>query len=120
MRTALIGGVLIDGAGGPPRRDTTLLIEGSRIADVTQQRAFGEDVRILDLGGRTVMPGLIDCHIHFAHWGMNLIAYQASALPERFQLPRSAIPRRLLPGDFVVQVTGRQGNVLEVMPLTTK
>ena len=34
----------------------------------------------MDLGGRTVMPGLIDCHIHFAHWGMNLIAYQQQSL----------------------------------------
>ena len=33
----------------------------------------------MDLAGRTVMPGLIDCHIHFAHWGMNLIAYQVRA-----------------------------------------
>ena len=80
MRTALIGGVLIDGSGGPPRRDTTLLIEGTKIVDVSQQRAFGPEVRIVDLGGRTVMPGLIDCHIHFAHWGMNLIAYQQQSL----------------------------------------
>ena len=41
MRTALIGGVLIDGSGGPPRRDTTLLIEGNKIVDVSQQREFG-------------------------------------------------------------------------------
>ena len=80
MRTALIGGVLIDGSGGPPRRNTTLLIEGTKIVDVSQQRAFGPDVRVVDLGGRTVMPGLIDCHIHFAHWGMNLIAYQQQSL----------------------------------------
>ncbi len=80
MRTALIGGVLIDGSGGPPLRDATLVIEGSKIADVGHQRAFGPEVRVVDLGGRTVMPGLIDCHIHFAHWGMNLIAYQGQSL----------------------------------------
>ena len=34
----------------------------------------------MDLAGRTVMPGLIDCHIHFAHWGMNLIAHQGKSL----------------------------------------
>ena len=80
MVTALVGGVLIDGKGGPPRRDTTLVIEGTKIVDVSQQRASAPEVRVVDLGGRTVMPGLIDCHIHFAHWGMNLIAYQEQSL----------------------------------------
>ena len=27
--------------------------------------------RVVDLEGRTVMPGLIDCHIHFALWGFD-------------------------------------------------
>ena len=35
----------------------------------------------MDLGSHTVYAGgLIDCHIHFAHWGMNLIAYQGQSL----------------------------------------
>ena len=38
MRTALVGGVLIDGSGGAPRRDATLVIEGSKIVDVGHQR----------------------------------------------------------------------------------
>jgi imidazolonepropionase-like amidohydrolase len=80
MRTALIGGALIDGTGGLPRRDTTVVIEGSKIVEVSQQRAFGHDVRVVDLAGGTVMPGLIDCHIHFAHWGMNLIGSQGQSL----------------------------------------
>src|SRR5215213_7799818 len=36
--------------------------------------------RLIDLEGRRVMPGLIDCHAHFAHWGMNLAAHQDSSL----------------------------------------
>jgi imidazolonepropionase-like amidohydrolase len=80
MRTALVGGVLIDGAGGPPRRDCTLVIEGSKIVEIGGPRTFGPDVRVVDLAGGTVMPGLIDCHIHFAHWGMNLIANQDRSL----------------------------------------
>ena len=34
----------------------------------------------VDLAGRTVLPGLIDCHAHFAHWGMNLAAHQDQSL----------------------------------------
>ena len=68
MRTALVGGVLIDGAGGLPRRDCTVVIEGSKIVEVSQQRAFAPEVRVIDAAGGAFMPGLIDCHIHFAHW----------------------------------------------------
>jgi imidazolonepropionase-like amidohydrolase len=80
MRTALVGGVLIDGTGSSPRRDCTVVIEGSKIVEVNQQRAFPPDARVVDLAGGTVMPGLIDCHIHFAHWGMNLIGNQGQSL----------------------------------------
>ena len=34
----------------------------------------------MELDGRTVMPGLIDCHIHFALWALDLLAHQDEAL----------------------------------------
>jgi imidazolonepropionase-like amidohydrolase len=80
MRTALVGGVVIDGTGGLPRRDATLVIEGSKIVEVSQQRAFGPEVPVVDLAGATVMPGLVDTHVHFSHWGMTLIANQGQSL----------------------------------------
>ena len=80
MRLALTGGVLIDGTGTPPRRDATLLVEGGKIAAVTRERVTGPDVRVVELAGRTVMPGLIDTHVHFAPWGMNLIGAQDRSL----------------------------------------
>jgi imidazolonepropionase-like amidohydrolase len=80
MVTALVGGTLIDGNGGPARPDSTVVIDGGTIAEVSRQRDFGSDARVVDLGGKTVMPGLIDCHIHFAHWGANLIAHQDKSL----------------------------------------
>ncbi|MFN8634315.1 MAG: amidohydrolase family protein [Chloroflexota bacterium] len=80
MVTALVGGVLIDGNGGPAVPDSTVVVDGDTIVEVSQQREFGSEVRTIDLAGRTVMPGLIDCHAHFAHWGMNLIAHQDRSL----------------------------------------
>jgi imidazolonepropionase-like amidohydrolase len=73
MRTALVGGRLLDGSGGPARPDTTLVLEGGRVADVCHERAFGPDVRVVDLAGRTVMPGLVDCHVHLAPWAVRLV-----------------------------------------------
>ena len=80
MVTALVGGTLIDGNGGLARRDTTVVIDGDTIREVSQQREFGSDVRVVDVSGQTIMPGMIDCHAHFAHWGMNLISYQHKSL----------------------------------------
>ncbi len=76
MRMALTNCVVIDGTGRTPQPGSTVTIDGSRIAEIGLQRDFGPDVRVVDLAGRFVIPGLIDCHAHFAHWGMNLLAYQ--------------------------------------------
>jgi imidazolonepropionase-like amidohydrolase len=80
MRLALAGGVLIDGTGSPPRRDSTLVVEGGKIGAVTRERVTGPDVRVVELAGRTIMPGLIDTHVHFAPWGLNLIGAQDRSL----------------------------------------
>jgi len=80
MRIALVGGQVIDGTGGPAIRDGTVVIEGSRIVEVSDQRESGTDIHVVDVTGRTVMPGLIDCHQHFAPWFQFLITEQTSSL----------------------------------------
>ncbi len=80
MRTALVGGTVIDGTGSAARPGSTVVVEGSKIVEVSQQREFGSEVRIVDVSGKTVMPGVIDTHLHFAAWGSNLIGRQNSSL----------------------------------------
>jgi imidazolonepropionase-like amidohydrolase len=82
MRLALVNAVLIDGTGGPPRPGATVVVDGARIADVCHERAFGPDVRVVDVGGRTVMPGLVDCHVHLAPWALGLAAHHDRRLME--------------------------------------
>jgi len=57
---------LIDGTGSAVQRDMTVEIEGKRITavypDGSQAAPKGADVR--DLGGKYVIPGLIDAHVH--------------------------------------------------------
>jgi len=61
-------GVLIDGTGAPPRRDIGLVLRGDRIAEVApwSRLAPPTGARIVDLSDRTVLPGLIDAHVHLS------------------------------------------------------
>jgi imidazolonepropionase-like amidohydrolase len=82
MRTALLDGVLLDGRGGPPRPGATIVLDDARIEAVCHERQFGPDVRVIDLEGRTVMPGLIDCHVHLAPWALRLVGHADQRLME--------------------------------------
>ncbi|MFF5723736.1 amidohydrolase family protein [[Kitasatospora] papulosa] len=60
---------LIDGTGRAPVPDAALLIEGEVIGwagDAARLPADLGPVRRLDLAGRTLCPGFIDTHVHFA------------------------------------------------------
>lgn len=68
-RVLLHGLRLIDGTGRPPVPDAALLIEGEVIGwagDAARLPADLGPVRRLDLAGRTLCPGFIDTHVHFA------------------------------------------------------
>lgn len=59
---------LIDGTGRPPLEDAVLVLRGGRIevvADAAQWQS-DEPMTVLELRGHTVLPGLIDCHVHLA------------------------------------------------------
>jgi len=62
----LLGGLLIDGNGGSPVKDSTVVIQGQRIKAVgdRSQVVVPEGAEILDCSNRVVMPGMIDAHLH--------------------------------------------------------
>lgn len=68
MRMLLRGGAVLDVDAGTLWR-ADVLLEGRRIAAVGPGLAAA-DARVVELGGRTVMPGLIDCHVHVCADGM--------------------------------------------------
>ncbi len=65
-RIAIVHGLILDGRGGPPVDDGTLIIRGDLIEAVGPAAAtpVPKDARILDARGKTVMPGLADLHVH--------------------------------------------------------
>ncbi len=64
---AIVGGRIIDGKGGAPIVDGVVLIEDDRIKAVGREGeiAIPKRARVVDANGMTVMPGLIDVHVHF-------------------------------------------------------
>jgi len=63
---AILGSLLIDGTGKEPLRDGVVLIEGDKLAAVGQRddvHVPGE-AEVIDGNGLTIMPGMVDAHIH--------------------------------------------------------
>jgi len=71
---------IIDGHGGIPIEEGTLLIEGKRIVAVGAGVRIPSDAQVEDLRGTTVMPGLVDMHVHLVGgwdgYGVDLLGYR--------------------------------------------
>jgi imidazolonepropionase-like amidohydrolase len=78
MRLYLKNLQLIDGTGAPARAGAALIIEGDTLVHVGPLAATdeprGSDVETMDLGGRTVIPGLVEAHIHLSYNHVKVIA----------------------------------------------
>ncbi len=75
---ALVGGQVIDGYEGPPIHDGVVLIAGDRIVAVGPRSAVTvpPGTTLIDTEGMSVLPGLMDMHVHlmlighadYEHW----------------------------------------------------
>jgi len=63
---AIKGGRLIDGTGAEPIEKVTVLIEGSKIKTVGKALEVPKGAKVIDATGKTIMPGLIDSHLHIS------------------------------------------------------
>ena len=65
-KIAFKGGLLINGTGEGPIKNSLVLVEDETIKYAGHMIEFGEDFEIIDINGKTIMPGLIDSHLHFS------------------------------------------------------
>ncbi len=67
MTLAITNGTIIDGHSPNPLTGMTLLIEDTRITALDRQNQVNipREATVIDAGGRTILPGLIDTHVHF-------------------------------------------------------
>lgn len=65
--TYLHCGKLIDGISNNALTEMTIVVEGNKITDIRKgYQSPSAGIRIVDLKNRTVMPGLIDAHVHLS------------------------------------------------------
>ena len=85
--------LLFDGEAAEPRDGVQVLVEGDRIKEVAEGPIAAGDAEIVELGGRTLMPGLIDAHFHAIAVSPNIASLR--------DMPRSLLyqhVRRILEG----------------------
>lgn len=64
---ALINGKILDGSENMTARDAVVLVDDGKISDVLPKDApIPNGCKIIDLGGKYLMPGLINMHVHLA------------------------------------------------------
>jgi predicted amidohydrolase YtcJ len=78
----LANGRFVDGRG---LVGSALSIRNARIVGIGEARALGPATRTIDLGGRTVVPGLFDAHVHYTRAGVNP-GYEARRIERAFSI----------------------------------
>jgi hypothetical protein len=63
---AFAGGQLVDGTGAAPVNDSLVLVEDDKLTYAGRRTEIPEGFELRDVSGRTVMPGLVDTHLHFS------------------------------------------------------
>jgi imidazolonepropionase-like amidohydrolase len=78
MRQYLKNLTLIDGTGAPPVPNAGLVIEGDTIVHAGRLAPADEpsaaDTAVVDCGGRSVIPGLVEAHIHLSYSNVKAVA----------------------------------------------
>jgi len=103
----LTNGKFVDGRG---QVGTALTIRNGRIASVGTPGIVAGDARKIDLGGRTVVPGFFDAHVHYTRAGVNP-GYEARRVERAFSIAelQEAIAQRarsVPPGQFITCIGG--------------
>jgi len=64
MKQAFLTSRIFDGTAGNYRSDIAILTEGQQIVALVPRSEVPSEYQTLDMGTLTLLPGLIDCHVH--------------------------------------------------------
>jgi imidazolonepropionase-like amidohydrolase len=82
-------GFLIDGRGGEPVADAAVVVAEKKIQEVLGPGKENRisNARVVDLKGKTLMPGLIDAHVHVGN--IEVVMERTAALPPAVYVHRA-------------------------------
>jgi imidazolonepropionase-like amidohydrolase len=87
-----------------------ILVEGERIVAAGTSVEHPADAQVIDLGDTTLMPGLIDAHVHlFLHPGAEDLQTVEESVPERTILAELAAKADLMAGFTAERDMGTEG-----------
>jgi imidazolonepropionase-like amidohydrolase len=108
--TVLHAARLLDVKTGKTLKPGEILVEGGRIAEVGASVKHPAGAEVIDLGDRTLMPGLIDAHIHlFLHPGAEDLQTVQESVPERTITATLAAREDLMAGFTAERDMGTEG-----------
>ncbi len=101
---------LLDVAGGRVVSPGEVLVEGERIVAVGSSVDHPSGAQVIDLGDTTLMPGLIDAHVHlFLHPGAEDLQTVEESVPQRTILATLAAKADLMGGFTAERDMGTEG-----------
>ncbi len=101
---------MLDVATGKVVSPGEVLVEGERIVSAGSSFARPAGAQIIDLGDATLMPGLIDAHVHlFLHPGAEDLQTVQESVPQRTLIAAGAAKEDLLAGFTAERDMGTEG-----------
>jgi len=91
---------LLDTVAGELRGGLQVLVRDGRIAAVERQGGQVPGARVVDLGGRTLMPGMIDLHVHIMAPGRGRTMVSPDKLPSYVDIHSTLVMREFLMRGF--------------------
>ncbi len=67
---------LLEPSFGELRGGYELLVEGDTVKELSETPIKAAEADVIDCGKRTLMPGLIDCHVHAIHSEVNVSSWR--------------------------------------------
>lgn len=101
---------MLDVAGGRLISPAEVLVEGDQIVEAGQHVTRPAGAQVIDLGDRTLMPGLIDAHVHlFLHPGAEDLQTVEESVPQRTLIAANAAKADLDAGFTAERDMGTEG-----------
>ncbi len=97
---------VFDGKSAAYLEGRDVLVSGNRIEDLVGQGETVADAEIIDCGGRTLMPGLIDAHWHTILAGISQVAAMTADVPYVHLVAAQEAERTLMRGFTTVRDVG--------------